>query len=561
MSLAKTTRKAILGSLAVAAISYGLGLYAQQQNGQLTPPPKAASSRPAPTSENSNGGSPLVVGERLAYNVSWSGFPSAARLEMEVVAQGQFHGRESYQLRSRVETLGQVRSLFGDVDNQYTSYVNLSDAVPYLVVSAIHQGQRRSEDVIVFDRSKQKALFSDDSSVSIRDETYDLTSLVYWLRLQPLADGSKYKFTALYERELIDVEAVVKGRERVVAQAGAYNTILVNLYPKGKYSAYRGCVYISTDSQRLPVMFKANLPVGEARAELASVTFASSSESPPVKLDSPRDESANPLRSSRITGASGGRGNGAVGGDGASPTNSANHGGVKPGIDVESALEPKEYPFVVGERLSYDISWGSFPSVGKASFEVRQQGMFNGNHVIEFFGEASSIGAARTLINVNDRASSLVLMDSLTPVRTDLRLREGKRFKQTTATYDRSRNLMSLSNGSQTNFPPGAYDILSLFYAIRAADLKIGMTRDFAFFDANNRPRRLTIKVVKQESIGGPLGARDALQVDVLAPEPAKPPLAQTWISNDARRLPLYLVTRARFGELRFQLVSAINTK
>ena len=561
MSLAKTTRKAILGSLAVAAISYGLRLYAQQQNGRLTPPPKAASSRPAPTSENSNDGSPLVVGERLVYNVSWSGFPSAARLEMEVVAQGQFYGRESYQLRSRVETLGQVRSLFGDVDNQYTAYVSLSDAVPYLVVSAIHQGQRRSEDVIVFDRSKQKALFSDDSSASIRDETFDLTSLVYWLRLQPLADGSKYKFTALYERELIDVEAVVKGRERVAAQAGAYNTILVNLYPKGKYSAYRGCVYISTDSQRLPVMFKANLPVGEARAELASVTFASPSESPPIKLDSPTDEGAKIPRSGRITGASGESGNGVVGGDGASPANSVNNGGVKPGIDAESALEPKEYPFAVGERLSYDISWGSFPSVGKASFEVRQQGMFNGNRVIEFFGEASSIGAARTLINVNDRASSLVLMDSLTPVRTDLRLREGKRFKQTTATYDRSRNLMSLSNGSQTNFPPGSYDILSLFYAIRAADLKTGMMRDFAFFDANNRPRRLTIKVVKQESIGGPLGARDAFQVDVLAPEPAKPLLAQAWISNDARRLPLYLVTRARFGELRFQLVSAINTK
>ena len=561
MSLAKTTRKAILGSLAVAAISYGLRLYAQQQNGQLTPPPKAASSRPAPTSENSNSGSPLVVGERLVYNISWSGFPSAARLELEVVAQGQFYGRESYQLRSRVETLGQVRSLFGDVDNQYTSYVSLSDAVPYLVVSAIHQGQRRSEDVIVFDRSKQKALFSDDSSASIRDETFDLTSLVYWLRLQPLADGSKYKFTALYERGLIDVEAVVKGRERVVAQAGAYNTFLINLYPKGKYSSYRGCVYISTDSQRLPVMFKANLPVGEARAELASVTFASPSESPPIKLDSPTDEGAKIPRSGRITGASGESGNGVVGGDGASPANSVNNGGVKPGIDAESALEPKEYPFAVGERLSYDISWGSFPSVGKASFEVRQQGMFNGNRVIEFFGEASSIGAARTLINVNDRASSLVLMDSLTPVRTDLRLREGKRFKQTTATYDRSRNLMSLSNGSQTNFPPGSYDILSLFYAIRAADLKTGMMRDFAFFDANNRPRRLTIKVVKQESIGGPLGARDAFQVDVLAPEPAKPLLAQAWISNDARRLPLYLVTRARFGELRFQLVSAINTK
>lgn len=556
MSFAKTPRKAILGLLAIAVISYGFRLYAQQQNGQLTPPPKATPSQPSSYSENSNGGSPLVVGERLVYNVSWSSFPSAARVEMEIAAQGQFYGRESYQLRSRVETLGQVRSLFGDVDNQYTSYIGLNDAVPHRAVNAIHQGQKRSEEVIVFDRSKQKAIFSDDSEVSIRGETYDLTSLVYWLRLQPLTDGSKYKFVALYGKELIEVEAVVKGRERIVAQAGAYNTILINLYPKGKYSAYRGCVYISTDSQRLPVAFKAQLPVGEARAELASVNFAPPSEPLSTKLDFPLDEGARSIPPMRITGASGGNGNDLVGGNGSSPANS-----VKPGIDAESAPKSVEYPFIVGERLSYDISWGSFSSVGKASFEVRQQGIFTGNRVIEFFGEATTVGAARTLIDVNDQVSSLVSIDSLLPIRTDLRLREGKRVKRTSAIYDRSKNLMSLSSGSQTNIPQGAYDILSLFYAIRAADLNIGMTRDFSFLDANNRPKRLTIKVIKQESIGGPLGARDTFRVDILAPEPTKSLLAQTWISSDARRLPLYFVTRARFGELRFQLVSAVNTK
>jgi hypothetical protein len=567
MSLAKRTRKATFGLLAIAVVSYGFRLYAQQQNGQLTPPPKATSPQPppysAPYSENSNGGSPLVVGERLVYNVSWSSFPTAARVEMEVAAQGQFYGRESYQLRSRVETLGQVRSLFGDIDNQYTSYVGINDAIPQRTVSAIHQGQgqgqKRTEEVIVFDHSRQKAIFSDESEVSISGETYDLTSLIYWLRLQPLTDGSKFKFNALYNKELIEVEAVVKGRERVVAQAGAYNAVLVNFYPKGKFSRYRGCVYISTDNQRLPVVVKANSPIGEARAELASVSFAAPSWPSPVKLALPPDEGI-------LSGGPGGNGG---------------NGGVKAGIDPESSSKPLEYPFVVGERLSYDISWGNFPSVGKASFEARQQGMFDGNRVIEFFGEASTIGAARTLINVNDQMSSLVLMDSLAPIRTDLRLREGKRVKLTSATYDRSKNLMSLSNGSQTGIPPGAYDMLSLFYAIRAADLQIGMTRDFAFFDANNRSQRLTIKVVKQESIGTPFGAREALRVDVFAPQPTKslpaqtkpaqtPPaqttptqtlLAQTWISTDARRLPFYLVTRARFGELRFQLVSAVNTR
>ncbi len=553
MSLYKTTRKVVFGLLAIAAISYGLRLYAQQQNAKLTPPPKATSSQPALSPENPNGGSPLVVGERLVYNVSWSSFSSAARIEMEVVGQGLFYGQESYQLRSKVETLGQMRSLFGDIDNQYTSYVSLNSVLPHRVVSAINQGQRKSEEVTLFDHSKQKATFSDDSSVSIRGGTYDLTSLIYGLRMRPLTEGSKYKFTALYEKELIEVEAIVKGRERVVAQAGSYNAILIKFYPKGKYSSYRGHIYITDDSQRLPVMVKAKLPVGEARAELTSVTFISQSASPLAKLDPASDLNRTPSRPSVITGPPPGNGDAKGNGAAEPPAN-----GAKP-IE-ESAPEPKDYPFVVGERLNYVISWGGFSSVGKATFEVRQQGMLNGTRVIEFFGEASSVGAARTLVNVNDQVSSLVLMDSLLPVKTDLRLREGKRTKLTTATYDRSKNVMSLAGGAQTDLMPGSYDLLSLFYAVRAADLKIGMTREFIFYDANNRPQLLGIRVVKQESIGGPMGTRDSLQVDVLAPD-AKLLLAQTWISNDIRRLPLYLVTRTRFGELRFQMVSAVNTK
>jgi hypothetical protein len=558
MPFFKISRKIIFGLLAVAAISYGLTLYAQQQNPRLTPPPKPISSQPSSTapSTNSNGGSPLVVGERLVYNVSWSSFPSAARIEMEVAGQGQFFGQESYQLRSKVETLGQVRSLFGDVDNQYTSYVSLNNAVPHRIVNAIHQGQRQSEEVTVLDQSKQKAIFSDDSAITISSGTYDLTSLIYALRLRPLAEGSKHKFSAIYEREVIEFEAVVKGRERVVTQTGAYNAILVKFYPKGgKYGKYRGYVYLSDDSQRLPVMIKAKLPVGEARAELTSVTIATPAATQLAKLAPTFTDEGGP-----IPGASSGVGS-QVPPNGHKLTNGWNNGMGITKIGVPEPAVERNFPFAVGERLNYDIGWGNFPSVGKASFEVRQQGMLGKKRVFEFFGEASSVGAARTLINVNDQVSTLALMDSLVPLRTDLRLHEGKRVKQVTATYDWSNNRALLSSGTQTEIRPGSYDMVSLFYAIRASDLKVGAIRDYIFLDANNRLQMVTVKVIKQEAIGGPMGTRDAMQIDVLAPEPAKLLLAQAWVSNDARRLPLYLVTRTRFGELRFQMTSAVNTK
>lgn len=557
MSFLRTFRRVTFGLLAIAVVSYGLTLYAQQQNPGLTPPPKPVTPQPSPTASpiNAPGGAPFVVGERLTYNVSWSNFPTAARIEMEVAGQGQFFGQESYQLRTKVETFGQVRSLFGDIDNQYTSYVSLRNAVPHRMVSSIRQGQKQAEEVTVFDQSKQQAIFSDDSTVSIPSGTYDLTSLVYGLRLRPLPEGSKHKFTAVYGKEVIELEAVVKGRERVVSQTGTYSAVQIKFYPQNrKYSKYRGYLYLTDDSQRLPVLIKAKLSFGEVRAELTSVTIATRSATPLTRL-TPRDEAGNP---SPLPGA----GNPSSTGPGTEPGNGHTlPNGNKPPASAEAPPTPRDFPFVVGERLNYDISWGNFASVGKASFEVRQQGMLGKSRVFEFFGEAASVGAARTLVNVNDQLSSFALVDSLVPVRTDLRLREGKRSKQITATYDWSKNQASLSSGTQTEIRPGTYDLISLFYAVRTADLKIGSSRNFLFLDANHRLQMVTIKVIKQETISGPMGARDALQLDVLAPDPARLLLAQVWISNDARRLPLYLVTRARFGELSFQMTSAVNTK
>ncbi len=550
MSSLITFRRVTFGLLAAAVVSYSLTLYAQQQPTGLTPPPRPTASQPTSTNSavNSPASGTFVVGERLAYNVSWSSFPTAARIEMEVAGQGQFFGQESYQLRTKVETFGQVRSLFGDIENQYTSYISLKNAVPHRVVSSIHQGQKKAEEIIIFDQAKQQAIFSDDSTVKIPGGTYDLPSLVYGLRLRSLSETSKFKLHALYGKEVIELEAVIKGRERIVSQTGTYNAIQIKFYPQNKkYDDYRGYLWLSDDAQRLPVLIAAKLSFGEVRAELISITVATRTETPLAKLP-PRDEggSLSPLPSPIIslppeTGGSNG------------------HGNHKPPATPETP--PRDFPFVVGERLNYDIAWGNFASVGKAVFEVRQKGILGKSPVFEFFGEASSLGAARTLITVNDQLSSFALVDSLLPVRTDLRLREGKRSKQTTANYDWAKNQASLSSGTKTDIRPGTYDLLSLFYAVRASELKIGAKYDFLFLDANHRLQMVTIKPVKQESIGGPLGTREALQIDVLAPEPVKLLLAQVWISNDARRLPLYLVTRTRFGELRFQLTNAVNTK
>ena len=551
MSFYKSVRKAVLGFLAVAAVSYGWKLYAyQQQRGGLTPPPrpgitKKSSSTPTLTNQPSNDeGLPLRVGERLNYNVSWADFPTAARMEMEVVERGIYFGQDSYQIRAKLETLGQVRSLFGDIDHQYTSYVAPQTALPHRLVSSVRQGKTQTDETVIFDQSKQQATFSDESTLAIPQGTYDLASLIYAIRLRGISEGGKQKFTALFGKDLIEFEAISKGREQLVTQTGTYMARQVKLYPKGKkFNDYRGYVWFSDDAQRLPLAIKIKFPLGEMRADLTSATMAIRSAPPSVLGKALTDESGNPTLL---------------------PDGTKNSPGNKVSVLNPALTTPApmpNLPFVVGERLNYDIAWANLASVGKASFEVRQQGLLGRSSVFEFYGEAATVGAARSLINVNDQASSFAAVESLLPVRTDIRLREGRRIKQTTAIYDSSNKTATLSNGTQVQIQPGTSDLLSLFYSIRSADLKIGVSYKFPFLDANHRLQMIQAKIIKQETIGGPMGTRDALQIDILTPEPSQTLLAQVWISNDARRLPLYFVTRTRFGELRFQMISAANTK
>src|SRR5215210_640777 len=103
MSFYKLARKVILGLFVVVAISYGWKLYAYQQQGGLTPPPKPAITKPSSTAATANqtagyDGSSLRTGERLTYNVAWSEFATAARLELEVVERGIFFGQDSFQI-------------------------------------------------------------------------------------------------------------------------------------------------------------------------------------------------------------------------------------------------------------------------------------------------------------------------------------------------------------------------------------------------------------------------------------------------------------------------------
>ena len=99
------------------------------------------------------------------------------------------------------------------------------------------------------------------------------------------------------------------------------------------------------------------------------------------------------------------------------------------------------------------------------------------------------------VISINDQLTSLADADTLEPLKTDTRLREGRRTKQVAAEYDWSSKQARLPNGTLVPLTPGTLDLVSLFYSIRASELKLGALYQYGFLDANHRPKSVAVRV------------------------------------------------------------------
>jgi hypothetical protein len=498
--------------------------------GQLTPPSKAELPKPvlnAPASAR-----PFQVGEKLSFNVSWANFVTAARLELEVAGQGAFFGQQGFQLRTKVSTLGYVRTLFNEIDNQYVSYVDAKTLLPYRMDNTTRQGKINEDDTVTIDQQRRTARYGDNSELALPSDTFDLTSLAYALRLREFGEGAKpTKFTALFGKTLVDIEATVKGRENVTTQAGKYSALRIDLKARAKdKTEYNVRVWFSDDKQRLPVLMQSRTSFGDVRAELAQVSI------------NPHLNKANLIAVNTA------------------PPEIASR---DPKIALETAeAAPSEFesslPFTLGERVSYDVEWLNLGNIGKVNLAIQRRGKLDNRLVFEMVGEMSTIGSARSIINLDDNFKSYVDVDSLLPLRTETNILEGKRRKDVVAIY--KDNSVRLDNGTHFDVKPRTLDLVSLFYSVRASNLTVGSNQTVHFIDANHRPRTVTIKVVKQEAINSALGTRDTLQLDIINHE-GNQLMAQAWVTNDAKRLPLYIVTRLAFGEIRLNLKNVVNGK
>lgn len=455
---------------------------------------------------------PYRIGERLTYNVSFSNFPSAAHVELEVVSRGNFYGRDAIQLRAHVETTGVVNVALFAINSDYLTYIDPETGLPFRSEETARDAIESANSVEDFNQP------AGNNAISSRQRsflgTYDLVSAFYRARALPLATGAVYNLAVRGDADY-QAELKVIGKEVIRTNVGSFPTIVTQI--RVSNSLVRNIkVYFSDNPGHVPVLVTARLSSGELRAELAG-----------SELIKPPDAKPTPT----------------------------------PPIAVAPAPVPapparlENLPFTLGEQLNYQVFIGSSnTALGLATFQVRGRARYFERDGVLLSVVAQTTGAAAQLFTARDQIESYVDPKALLPYRTVLNLHEGRRRLVETLTLDQEAGTAVSDKGTSIEIPVGTHDYLSFFYALRTFNLTPGKKSAISML-VENKPKTLFVDAIKRESIQ--LGDRRiptiALSLTTDDPDPDKYRL-RMWVSDDSRRLPLRLTCMTELGPLRADL-------
>jgi hypothetical protein len=213
-----------------------------------------------------------------------------------------------------------------------------------------------------------------------------------------------------------------------------------------------------------------------------------------------------------------------------------------------------DYPFAVGEKLSYSAKLGML-TLGSATLEVVSLDTIRG---VESFRLRFRLRGKNAFYSLDDVLESWVGTSDLI----------SRRFVQDFVENDKPRHRLYeifpdsgyfRQQGRDTTFatPAEPLDDAGFFYFVRVTPLQVGRRYSYdRYFRKEKNP--VTIEVLKREKLELP----DGSQVQCLVLHPvidtkglfSKRSETRIWLTDDARRLPVQVRTKFPFGTITLRL-------
>lgn len=219
----------------------------------------------------------------------------------------------------------------------------------------------------------------------------------------------------------------------------------------------------------------------------------------------------------------------------------------------------RRVPFLVGERLAYDVSWSNYLTAGTVTLSVNAKQPSYGSMAYYVTAEAQTTGMVASLYTLYYKADSLIDVYSLLPHRGSLYSREGRRERLKITTFDQTKRLgkfemktASLMTKDLT-LPPLTQDVLSAIYVLRSIQPRPGDRLDVPVSDSG-RLYNVTFVVGAEEKVkkadGSVVGALAVTPRAVEVGGKSAGSGLRFWLSNDAKLVPVRLEAGLTVGRV-----------
>jgi len=216
---------------------------------------------------------PFQIGERLTYNVSFTGI-TAGQASLEVVNDTVVNNYHQLHIRFNARTTFPVSSIYA-INDQVDTWLDSKYLYTKKLTKNIREGNYKNDSYTIIDYDQSIAITNGDT-VIIDQFLRDSYSLFYFLRTIPLIIGETIDFTAFDGKIITPFQVITKTKETINTMAGTFPCLVVKPFREGTtLLKNKGdmMIWFSDDKIRLPIQIRIKLKYGSMLLKLKDINL------------------------------------------------------------------------------------------------------------------------------------------------------------------------------------------------------------------------------------------------------------------------------------------------
>jgi len=248
----------------------------------IPPSSRASEQQPRALLENPKDYSvPFREGERLRYEINWQPLflmPAFKVGELALsIRASQFKDRPVYTISAAASSDGLLSSMVGlEIRDYIESTIDHETFQSYRILRQTRRNKRKRDLEVLFDYQKDVIFLRElntevEPPLEIRNEEIqgipgpvaDILSVFYVTRLRSLRPGDSYLIHLNDRGKIKPVTILVQERERITTDIGSFDSVKITTVGGLFSNGGDFQIWYSTDRQRLPVKFEADVKLGK----------------------------------------------------------------------------------------------------------------------------------------------------------------------------------------------------------------------------------------------------------------------------------------------------------